>query len=93
MRTLDQLPAVERGGGRPCRFVRALERGGSKSKKASFPVVAAKQAAKVLEGLGKSVTGIHGHGDGSFTVVASATPAPSYGDAVPNEWDEVLNHG
>lgn len=49
-----------------------------------------KKVAKLLEGMGKQVTGINCHSNG-FTVTAS-TPGPNPASE-QNEWDEVLPHG
>lgn len=89
--TIDRLPPIKKQKGQPMRFVRLLESQIIKPKKPGFPVVDAKKAAKILEGLGKTVTGIHGHGDGSFTITASTVETTT--KHLGNEWDEVLSHG
>ncbi|ODT67279.1 MAG: hypothetical protein ABS75_24060 [Pelagibacterium sp. SCN 63-23] len=91
MKTLDRLPPINNQSGQRTPLVRRLRSQITKPKKQAFPAVNAKKAAKVLEGLGKTVTGIQVHGDGSFAITASTNEVGA--TPMKNEWDEVLPHG
>ena len=62
-----------------------------KPKKPKLSVVEAKKAAKLLQGLGKTVPSIQVASDGSF-VVNAADPSATALDT-GNSWDEVLIDG
>ena len=50
------------------------------------------QAIKVLESLGKTVTSVKYHADGTFRVMTSehVSKANQPGEAKPNSWDPIL---
>lgn len=87
--TLSLLPPIQKvkSGRRGMSFERAAK-APPPVKKPSISIVEAKKVAKLLEGKGKTVTGITVTPNGGFTMTA-ADPAtiPAH---EPNEWDSVL---
>jgi hypothetical protein len=65
-----------------------MMRASAAPKHGKFSVVTLKQISKALTGMGKTVTGVEHHPDGSFTVMASD---PEKQDIVTaSYWDKVL---
>jgi 3D (Asp-Asp-Asp) domain-containing protein len=71
----------------PLDFIAAM-RASAASKKGKFSAVAFKQISKALTGMGKTVTGVDYHPDGSFTVMASDPEKQD--SATASYWDKVL---
>ena len=72
----------------PLNFIAAM-RASATVKKGKFSVVAFKQISKTLTGMGKTVTGVEHHPDGSFIVMVSDPKKQDDGKGTGNYWDKL----
>lgn len=72
----------------PLNFIAAM-RASATVKKGKFSVVALKQISKALTGMGKTVTGVEHHPDGSFIVMASDPEKQDNAKETGNYWDKL----
>ena len=81
--TLSKLPPIVPPNSGGHSFLKIVSP--AKSKKPKFSMTEAKKAAKLLEGMGKIVTGISVTPEGGFAI--SAAEPGAIAATEPNEWD------